>query len=96
MVYRTLATLEEYKLISRIQASGGLARFEKGRNNRHHMVWTVCNTIDDFTWDSFDQMPLPSTVAGWGSVAAKKCCYPRGQHQLPGAGQQKKVIFLLQ
>jgi len=67
-VYRTLATLEKHGLIVRIQAVSSQARFEAKITIHHHAVCSNCGAIIDFTWDSFDKMPLPSELNGWGKI----------------------------
>ena len=46
-VYRTLASLEERDIISRVGVFAGRARFEANRDPHHHFVCTKCGTIHD-------------------------------------------------
>lgn len=71
-VYRTLARLGEYGLLSKIQTSGGHARFETESAPHHHLLCTRCQRLTDFTWKSFDGMPLPPEADGWGRISGKK------------------------
>lgn len=71
-VYRTLATLGEYGIITRIQTSAGHARFETESAAHHHLLCTRCQRLTDFTWKSFDGMSLPPEMDGWGKILGKK------------------------
>jgi Fur family peroxide stress response transcriptional regulator len=51
-VYRTLATFEEYNLVTRVQTTESHARFE-ARSGHHHAVCSRCGKITDFEWDDF-------------------------------------------
>lgn len=71
-VYRTLAVLGEYGLISKIHTSAGHARFETESALHHHLLCTRCQRLTDFTWESLDGMPLPPEAAAWGRISGKK------------------------
>ena len=70
-VYRTLGMLEESGMINRIQTSGGLARFEPDEGVHHHLLCKQCQKIEDFTWKSFDAMPMPPELDQWGNIEAR-------------------------
>lgn len=70
-VYRILAMLEESGMINRIQTSEGPARFEPDYGVHHHLVCKRCQKIEDFRWDSFDAMAMPSELAAWGAIDAR-------------------------
>lgn len=70
-VYRTLATLEKHGLITRVQTVESQARFEAKTVRHHHAVCSNCGAITDFTWDSFDETPVPAELKGWGKVAKR-------------------------
>lgn len=70
-VYRTLATFEKHGLITRVQTVESQARFEAKMVRHHHAVCGKCGTITDFSWQSFDDSPVPETLAGWGNIAKK-------------------------
>ena len=67
-VYRTLATFEQYGLISRVQTVESIARFEVTLSHHHHLICSVCNEVVDFQWELFDNAPLPAKIGEWGSV----------------------------
>jgi Fur family peroxide stress response transcriptional regulator len=67
-VYRTLATLEKHRLITRVQTLESQARFEAKMTKHHHAVCSECGAITDFTWDSFDEVQAPEDLVGWGEV----------------------------
>ncbi len=71
-VYRTLATFEKHKLISRVETVESQARFEAEMRQHHHVICYRCGEITDFQWDSFDASRLPGEIAGWGSIENKK------------------------
>jgi len=70
-VYRTLATLEQHGLISRINTSGSQARFEAVVTQHHHLICSKCNKVIDFHWPAFDEIELPETINFWGQVGSK-------------------------
>ena len=67
-VYRTLATLEKHRLITKVQTLESQGRYEAKMDKHHHAVCSRCGTITDFTWDYFDEVQVPEAVAGWGKV----------------------------
>lgn len=67
-VYRTLATLEKHRLITKVQTMESQGRYEAKMDKHHHAVCSRCGTITDFTWDIFDEVQVPEAVAGWGKV----------------------------
>lgn len=70
-VYRTLTTLEEHRLVSRIQTSESQARYEAVFNPHHHIICSKCKAVMDFEWSELDQLELPQAVAGWGQINTK-------------------------
>ena len=51
-VYRTLDTLVELRLVKRIDAGDGVARFEPadpGGDHHHHLVCRDCGKVEAFT-----------------------------------------------
>ncbi len=67
-VYRTLATLEKHGLITRVQTLENQARFEAEMVRHHHAVCSKCGTITDFSWNTFDEVPAPAELSGWGRI----------------------------
>lgn len=70
-VYRTLATLADCDLISRIDTSESMARFEVSKVRHHHLICRGCGKIKDFTWPLIDQAELPDEVSAWGEINEK-------------------------
>ncbi|MBU1139157.1 MAG: transcriptional repressor [Proteobacteria bacterium] len=70
-VYRTLSTLEKHGLITRVQTVESQARFEATMARHHHAVCSKCGAITDFTWNSFDEVPVPAALNAWGKVAKR-------------------------
>ncbi len=51
-VYRALETLTELRLVQRVDAGDGIARFEPSRTDRrhhHHLVCDDCGRVEPFT-----------------------------------------------
>ena len=67
-VYRTLATFEKHRLITKVQTIESQVRYEAKMDKHHHAVCSRCGTITDFTWDLFDEVQVPKAVVGWGKV----------------------------
>lgn len=67
-VYRTLSTLEEHRLITRVQTIESHARFEAKMVSHHHAVCSRCGAITDFTWNFFDEVSVPTELTDWGKV----------------------------
>ena len=70
-VYRTFATLEKHRLISRVQTVESQARFEAKMTRHHHAICIHCGAITDFTWHSFDEIQTPEELASWGKVVKR-------------------------
>jgi len=71
-VYRTLATLEEQHIITRVQTDESQARYEAEMAPHHHVMCRRCGRIRDFHWTFFDAARLPVDIAGWGTIEDKK------------------------
>lgn len=69
-VYRTLATLEEHRLVTRIQTSESQARFEAVYAPHHHLICNQCKSVVDFQWPAMEQLPIPDELANWGRVSS--------------------------
>ena len=67
-VYRTLASLEELGLVSRVDPVRGGARYDANRDVHHHYVCTRCGTITDVYLDY--EPPLPPGIENLGDVAS--------------------------
>ncbi|NLC70512.1 MAG: transcriptional repressor [Desulfuromonadaceae bacterium] len=71
-IYRTLATLEQHGLITRVQTAESQAHFELTIPHHHHLICEKCGRITDFDWPAFDNAPLPEKVSSWGKVFHRK------------------------
>jgi Fur family peroxide stress response transcriptional regulator len=67
-IYRTLTTFAGHGLVSKVETSENLSRFEVARTPHHHLICSTCNTIADFTWPHLDQLPLPQEASKWGQI----------------------------
>lgn len=70
-VYRTLTTLEQHGLVSRIQTAESQARFEAVYAPHHHLICSNCKKVLDFVWPAIDHLSLPADISQWGQVESK-------------------------
>ncbi|BCO10087.1 transcriptional repressor [Desulfolithobacter dissulfuricans] len=70
-VYRTLATFEELGLVKRVETTGNQSRFEARTEQHHHFFCDNCGQLLDFTWPTFDSMPLPDELEQMGQIREK-------------------------
>jgi Fur family peroxide stress response transcriptional regulator len=70
-VYRTLATLEQHGLVTRIQTAESQARFEAAHKPHHHLICSRCKQVMDFYWPAIDSVDLPELAGQWGEVESK-------------------------
>lgn len=70
-VYRTLTTLEQHGLITRVQTQESQARFEGRIDNHHHVICKKCGKITDFHWELLDAAALPDEIIKWGRIERK-------------------------
>ena len=82
-VYRTLSTLEEHKLISRVHHLDDKTRYDPNTSEHHHFVCISCKVIVDFEWSDFSSLALPKAILELGRIEQKyveirglcpKCC----------------------
>lgn len=71
-VYRTLTTFVEHDIISRVTALSDRVRYEKKRDDHHHLICEKCGRIDDFYWPRIDLEALPAEVAEWGEITIRR------------------------
>jgi Fur family transcriptional regulator, peroxide stress response regulator len=67
-VYRTLKTLEQLKVISRVHVWCEPARFDANMEIHHHCVCIRCGSMKDFASHDLDTVPIPEHVQDWGEV----------------------------
>lgn len=70
-VYRTLATFEKNRLITKVETVESQARYEADMDRHHHAICRQCGVITDFNWRFFDEVPVPQEISGWGRVDKK-------------------------
>lgn len=68
-VYRTLATLADLRLITRVAALPGPTRYDANLAHHHHFVCTSCGLIRDVVDERLDAVPVPQSAAALGAVA---------------------------
>jgi len=67
-VYRTMATFEKLQLVHRVETVESQARFEARTIRHHHFLCDTCAQPIDFSWQAFDDIPLPSDVTELGII----------------------------
>ena len=82
-VYRTLATLAERGLISRVQFTAGAARYDANPARHHHFVCTRCGLIRDV--EDADLDAIRPAAGGHPHRATRRGIrpVPRGVRRLP-------------
>ena len=67
-VYRTLATLQEYGLIRRVEALDDQGRYDANLARHHHFICTRCRKVHDFYWPSLDRLEPPEEGRKLGEI----------------------------
>lgn len=67
-VYRTLSTLHENGIISRVEVLDDSARFDANLQRHHHLVCIKCKKVEDIYWPDFDDLDNPEEAEGWGKI----------------------------
>ena len=67
-VYRTLALLEEAKLINRVQVLSNRVRYDANTERHHHFVCTECGQVRDFHSQQLNDCPVFQSVQDIGIV----------------------------
>ena len=70
-VYRNLADLANRGLISKVETSQSLVRFEANGLPHHHLICRTCGEIMDFQWPIIDNTSLPDEIRDWGVIEHK-------------------------
>jgi len=70
-IYRTLTTLEQHGLVSRVQTVESQARFESKMEEHLHLICRKCGNITDFDWQFSDKVVLPAEIENWGHIEQK-------------------------
>ena len=84
-VYRALDTLAELRLVQRVDAGDGIARFEPARSDdhhHHHLVCVDCGKVSDFTLPTGVEQSLDQALRR----AARKEGYRPDAHRLDLTG----------
>lgn len=67
-VYRTLATLADLGLVTRVVVTAGPTRYDANATYHHHFVCTRCGLIRDVDDRELDAVRAPRSTASLGSV----------------------------
>ena len=70
-VYRTLATFEKNRLITKVETVESQGRYEADMDRHHHAICRQCGVITDFNWRAFDEVQIPQEISGWGWIDKK-------------------------
>ena len=62
-VYRTLSTLQEHGVISRVEVLDDRCRFDANPDVHHHFVCMRCRKVMDLYWPELEQLQRPDTGA---------------------------------
>jgi len=78
-VYKTLQTLHDLGLVSRVDSPNAQARYDALTETHHHAVCTACGSIEDVFDRSLDRLPAPKLkgfAAAGHSVHFHGLCAP--------------------
>jgi Fur family peroxide stress response transcriptional regulator len=67
-VYRTLGTLADLGLITRVTATAGPARYDANASQHHHFVCNRCGLVRDIVNQELDAVRASEQTAGLGTV----------------------------
>lgn len=67
-VYRTLNTLENQGMVTRVDTTESQARFEAEMAPHHHIICNKCGKITDFQSSDLDESAILEKVQDWGEV----------------------------
>ena len=70
-VYRTLTSLEENKVISRVHYLDDKTRYDPDTREHHHFICIECKRVFDFQWPDFSALRLPREVPQFGQIHQK-------------------------
>ena len=69
-VYRTLGTLADLGLASRVSGITGAARFDGNTDHHHHFICTRCDAIHDIESAELDALLPPGSASQHGQVGS--------------------------
>jgi len=67
-VYRTLWMLHDLGLVTTLGPQRDRVRFDANLEQHHHFVCVRCGLVRDFESEALARLPLPKSVAAFGSV----------------------------
>jgi len=67
-VYRTLATLVDEGLVTRVSSTAGSACYDANTANHHHFACTRCGMVRDISDSGLDAVKAPSSASAIGVV----------------------------
>ena len=67
-VYRTLTTLEDHGIISRVDPTGGRIRFDANSEDHHHFICMRCGKIQDIYLKSDECLSSPEEAKQAGKI----------------------------
>jgi Fur family peroxide stress response transcriptional regulator len=67
-VYRTLTTLADLGLVTRVAATLGPTRYDANVSHHHHFVCVRCGLIRDVVDEQLDAVAVPHSASAFGTV----------------------------
>ena len=67
-VYRTLGTLADLGLITRVTSTSGVARYDANATHHHHFVCSKCGLMADIDSDELDAIQAPVEATAMGAI----------------------------
>jgi len=67
-VYRTLATLQEYGMVTRVEVLDDRGRYDANLVLHHHFVCVECRKVQDLYWPALDRIQPPAAAKSLGEI----------------------------
>ncbi len=99
-VYKTLETLAEHGLLSKVTELHDLARYDADTDPHHHLLCVRCRKVVDVYEDQFNNLPLPQNagfqVQGYRiqfEGLCKECIIDTGDVVVEDAANAEAITF---
>ncbi|MBU4556257.1 MAG: transcriptional repressor [Actinobacteria bacterium] len=67
-IYRTMGTLADLGLVSRVSVGSGPTRYDANAERHHHFVCTRCGLMADVSDSELDELRSPERISALGEV----------------------------
>jgi Fur family peroxide stress response transcriptional regulator len=67
-IYRTMGTLADLGLVSRVSVGSGPTRYDANDRRHHHFVCTRCGLVADVSDSKLDELRSPERIVALGEV----------------------------